>query len=191
MKTASVLVSLSLAFASSTFAEVWMLNIQALIDGRDQLIIQGNTLQWHHFDYAAVGRHEGANEPTVITTTHDGLLVMDQVAWTPDWPALPPDEIRYEAWSSTFTSLAPTMPQRDTYLRMELVQARNLVSLIQFPTAANGYTTILEFDDNNWGASAIYEARLVFDTTVPEPTALTLVALGGFAASRLRRNPKL
>ena len=35
------------------------LEISALIDGRDQLIIQGDTLQWHHFDFAAVGRHLG------------------------------------------------------------------------------------------------------------------------------------
>jgi hypothetical protein len=62
------------------------IDIQAFIDGRDQLIIQGNTLQWDHIDYAAVGRYLGANEPTIITTTLNGVTQLNQTDWYPTWP---------------------------------------------------------------------------------------------------------
>ena len=68
------------------YANVMRVDIEAMIDGRDLLIIQGDTLQWHHLDYAAVGRHLGANEPTIISTWLGDTLVMDQVNWIPDWP---------------------------------------------------------------------------------------------------------
>ena len=40
------------------FAQAWpaiTLDVTAYVDGRDRLIIKGGTLQWRHFDYAAVG----------------------------------------------------------------------------------------------------------------------------------------
>ena len=46
------------------------IEIQAHIDGEDILIIDDNTLRWHHLTFAAVGRHEGGNQPTTISTTH-------------------------------------------------------------------------------------------------------------------------
>ena len=49
------------------------LDVSAYIDGRDDLIIQGNTLQWNHFDFAAPGRLDGVNDPTIITTTLNGV----------------------------------------------------------------------------------------------------------------------
>ena len=48
------------AAAAEARAEIITLEVQALIDGIDQLIIQGNTLQWHHLDFAAVGRWGGS-----------------------------------------------------------------------------------------------------------------------------------
>jgi hypothetical protein len=42
--------------ATQSHAAAFVVEIEALIDGRDQLIIQGNTLQWHHLRSAAVGR---------------------------------------------------------------------------------------------------------------------------------------
>ncbi len=78
---------------------------EALIDGRSQLIIDGTTLQWAHFDFAAPGRHEGANEPTIITAVQNSDVILDKVEWIPDWPLPPPDEIRFEAVSSIFTGL--------------------------------------------------------------------------------------
>jgi hypothetical protein len=164
-------------------AQEWTLDITALIDGRDQLIIQGNTLLWHHLDNAAVGRHEGLNEPTVITTTLDGQPLMDHINWIPAWPEPPPEEIRYEAFSSTFSLLTPGMPQIPTFTILEVIQARSALTLFQFPSAANDYTTVLDFDDNDLASHDTYQARLTF-STVPEPSVAGLVPMT-FALYRL------
>ncbi|WP_143301662.1 hypothetical protein, partial [Candidatus Entotheonella palauensis] len=70
------------------------IEVTALIDGRDQLIIEGNTMQWHHFDFAAVGRHQGGNAPTIIAP-----VSQLGAAWFPEWSEPPPSEVRFEDWS--------------------------------------------------------------------------------------------
>jgi hypothetical protein len=54
------------------------LMVEALVDGRDELFIPGNTLQWKHFDYSAVGRHGDRDEPTIITTAEGHNTIIDQ-----------------------------------------------------------------------------------------------------------------
>ena len=70
-----------------------VLDISAYIDGRDLLIVHGDTLQWHHLDYAAVGRWHGTNQPTIISTSLDSIAQINNMLWVPRWPAAPPDEI--------------------------------------------------------------------------------------------------
>ena len=56
----SVIAFLSICiFPIAGFAEdqTITLDITAFIDGRDQLIIQGETLQWHHFDFCGCGAY--------------------------------------------------------------------------------------------------------------------------------------
>lgn len=134
---------------AAAFATPLVLEVEAFVDGRDHLLIQGATVQWHHFDFAAVGRINGLNEPTYLTTSLHGDVSMDRVPWIPDWPQPPPAEIRYEAWSSVFTGLTPVVPTDPDLLGVTLtaIQARESVSLIQSPGPNNGYTTIVEFDD--------------------------------------------
>jgi hypothetical protein len=160
------------------------LEIRALIDGRDQLIIHNNTLQWHHFENAAVGRHLGVNEPTEISTTLNGSTQLDHYDWIPDWPAPPPNNIRYEAYSSVFTGLTPAIPRQETTVSLQVIQARSLVQLIQQPSAANNYTTILQFDDRSAAGSEFYQARLTFP--IPEPAALSLFVIGIGSAGLIR-----
>ena len=128
------------ALTFSAQAQIYTLEIRAFIDGRDQLIIKGDTLQWHHFDHAAVGRWLGSNDVTTITTTLDGVTVLDHVNWIPDWPEPPPAEIRYEATSSVFTGLSPALPQSPMSVSLEIFQARYRLEVIQQPTALNNYT---------------------------------------------------
>jgi hypothetical protein len=186
-----------LSYAGQVFAGSITLEISALIDGRDQLIIQGDTLQWHHFDFAAVGRHEGRNEPTTITTTLNGVLVMDHVAWIPDWPLPPPDEIRlFGAFSSVFTGLTPAIPSQDIPVTLQVLDARSILHLVQLPAASNGFATVLEFDDNGPSGSAQYDGSLTFTSqSVPEPSALSFLGVGGvlvlsYRTRQRRRNPK-
>ena len=73
--------------AGSRAADTATLNMTAYIDGRDQLVIQGDTLQWRHLDFCAVGIWNGANVPTTISTTLNGTVEMNKVEWTPEWPS--------------------------------------------------------------------------------------------------------
>ena len=173
------LLFLNPGLSGSALASTTTLEISALIDGRDQLIIQGNTLQWHHFDYAAVGRINGLNESTVITTTLDGFPVIDHAAWIPDWSAPPPNEIRFETFSSVFMGLTPAITSDDTFVTLKAVSARWNLHLVQLPTSNNAFTTILEFNDNIPGGPAQYDALLTFQTPVPEPSTTTLLTAGG------------
>ena len=123
---------------------------QAYIDGRDELIIQGNTLQWDHFDFAAPGRLGGVNYPTIITTTLNGVTQMNGVDWIPTWPDPPPDPIRFPAMSSVFTGLTPTIPDT-TDVTLTVITARDSMTIAQLPSASNGFTTLLEFNDDPSG----------------------------------------
>jgi hypothetical protein len=99
---------------------------------------------------------------------------MDHVDWIPEWPAPPPDDIRYEAFSSIYSPLSPAMPQSEMSVALDSLEARGAITLVQSPTAANGYTTVLEFNDDWWGSHATYRARLTY-SVVPEPPRPPLI----------------
>jgi PEP-CTERM motif len=176
----TILVLLGCGVSRPAQASKIVLDIKALIDGRDDLIIQGNDLQWHHFDFAAVGRWEGFNVPTLISTTVDGIPITSDFAWTPDWPLPPPNEIRFEAYSSVFTGLDPGIPSQVTSVSVEVEQdVRTLIDIVQYPSAANAYTTIVEFNDDPFPGPAAAWGRIAFSTgSVPEPSSLFLLGFG-------------
>jgi hypothetical protein len=140
-------------------------DIDAYIDGQDLLYIQGDTIQWDHLDYAAVGRYGGGNQPTIINGSD----------WYPSWPAVPPDEIRSPAWSSVGT-LAPALPSQDMTVTLDPIFARDSLTISQLPTGANGYTLVLDFNDDVSPGPAWYEG-VVTVNTVPDGGA-TLALLG-------------
>ena len=125
------------------------------------MIIQGNTLQWNHFDYAAPGRLDGVNYPTIITTTLNGVTQMNGVDWIPTWPLPPPDPIRFPAMSSVFTGLTPAIPDT-TDVTLTVITARDSLTIAQLPTASNDFTTLLEFNDDPSAGAAWYEGLLTF-----------------------------
>jgi len=143
---------------SIAYAET-VIDIEAHIDGRDQLIINRNTLQWHHFDYAAVGRHVGANSPTIIYTTESGTIERGW-EWVPDWSEPVPDEIRFEAFSSVFTNLNPAFPTDGVQWSVTTLLGRGEVNIIEQPSAGNDFTLVVEIDDNPFGGSRFYAIRL-------------------------------
>lgn len=130
------------------------IEIQAQIDGRDRLILKGNTAQWHHLDFAAVGRENGGNAPTLI-----GGMIRDTdtaIFWLPTWPAPPPAEIRFEARSSVLQGLQPPLPADEARWQVKKVFGRGHVTIVEQPTHANSYALTVEFDDNRFGGSAFY-----------------------------------
>jgi len=174
-------------------ADVTVLDITAYIDGRDQLSIQGDTLQWQHFadvsllgfGTAAVGRFGGQNVPTVISSTLNGVTQMDNVNWTPDWPDPPPNPIRFDAVSSVFTGLTPGLPSNASDITLTPIENRSLTTMEQLPDASNGYTLIVQFNDNAPNGPAQYRSQISFTTPSPVPEGSSvfsfslLFALGG------------
>ena len=130
------------------------IEIQAHIDGRDHLLLKGDTMQWHHFDFAAVGRERGSNSPTIVGGLSASPYTL--ILWLPVWPSPPPDEIRLEALSSVLSGVNPSIPSDGAPWQVEKVFGRGEVNITEQPNQANGFTLILEFDDNAFGGSAFY-----------------------------------
>lgn len=152
---------------------LFALDIQAYIDGRDQLLIRSNTLQWFHYDNAVVGRWNGSNEPTIISTIAGAQTIMSNAAWVPTWPQPPPAEIRYPTNSSVFTSLIPGLPQVDGLIvSLTPIRVRGAATIVQLPSATNGFALLVEFDDNSAGATDWYRVRL--DFSVPGPGTVAI-----------------
>ena len=125
---------------SLTNPSIRTMRVEAVIDGRSQLILRNNTAQWRHFDFAAPGRLDFKNAPTVI----------NNVEWFPVWPDKPDKENRDcdGCLSDVFTGVNPPLLSEKMIISLRKVQARNKVSIVQLPTAANNLTLIIEFDDN-------------------------------------------
>jgi len=177
------------SLTSPAAADVITLDVRAFTDGRDLLIIRGNSLQWDHLDYAAVGRHSegvigGRNDPTIISTATNGIPVLTNFNWYPDWPEPPPAEIRYPAYSSVFSGLSPSFPSQDYGVTLDVVSARDQLSIYSLPSAGNGYALTLDFNDDPSGGPVWYEARATINTSgksaVPEPSTWAMFVLGFF-----------
>ena len=146
------------------------IDIQALIDGRDLLIVKGNTLQWHHTDWAAVGRHGGGDQPTIITTTSNGIVQMNAFNWIPGWPEPAPAGINYEAYSSVLTNYFPALPWSGMTVTLNRITSRDTTTIYQMPAAGNDYTLIFEFDDIDVLGSTWYHISVEIKTVGPAIT---------------------
>lgn len=161
---------------STTVKAIPLLNldVQAHIDGRDQLIIRDDTLQWHHFDFAAVGRHVGANSPTIINGISGAGF-----EWIPEWPLPPPDEIRFEAFSSVLAGIIDPLPADGSLWQIDKLFGRGSASIVEQPTSSNGFGLVVEFNDNPQGGSTFYGIQLSRGPVgVPEPGMLALLSIG-------------
>ena len=180
MKSAQVvklaLASFLLLSAHSANAITIVIDVTANIDGRDQLIIQNNTLTWHHFEWTAVGLHNSLYPSTIISTTLDGVSALNGQVWTPTWP----NGAGYGAYSSTFTGLFPAVPSSEAQVTLQPVQVRAGLSLVESPSSQNGFSTIVEFNDNPVGSDANYRARITI-SAIPEPASSLLFAAAAFA----------
>jgi len=118
------------------------INIRADIDGRSRLSIQGNTVQWQHFDNAAPGRHASLGVPGLPT-------YVNCQTWFPSWPDVPDAENRdcIGCVSGTFTP-NPPLPSLTNVSGIHDFQCRHICQVVQAPTQGNGYKLVIEFDDN-------------------------------------------
>jgi hypothetical protein len=138
------------------------LTVTAWIDGRDLLFIHPGKLSWHHLDYAAPGRLGGANLPTKLLMSHSRRSRQD-VSWIPDWPCPPENyECRDLQVKSSNFLMGLRLPSKYQLVDMQIVRAREQLRVKQYPSADNHYTTIIDFNDNNWGGADWYEVQLTF-----------------------------
>lgn len=133
--------------ASST-----VLNVRAYIDGKSQLIIRGDTIYWHHLDWAAPGRHFDAkvNQPTYL----------NNAKWEPTWPDIPDSENRDCQCDSSPYQGIPTLANMNQEAWVEIVKARGTVVILQQPSTKNDFTLIIEFDDNIQSGPDWYEVNV-------------------------------
>ncbi len=143
---------LSSNMANRTNSKPITLKVRAYIDGRSQLNIQGDTLYWHHLDFAAPGRHYFSSEATYLNT----------VKWQPTWPDKPDAENRDCHCDSSSYVGVPTLARSNQSVSMYIIQGRGDVSILQQPDAENDYTLIIELDDNPLDGPTWYEIDLSY-----------------------------
>jgi len=149
------------------------LNVRAYIDGRSHLIVRGEEIYWHHYDFAAPGRHSdapGGNVPTYL----------NEAPWYPTWPGDPPDhdpadpidnEVRdCDCRTLDAYAIAPPLPLETAMVAVSPIHARGPVTVIQQPNALNDYTLIVEFNDNAPSGAAWYNVTLAYYDAVYQPT---------------------
>jgi hypothetical protein len=137
------------------------LNIRAYLDGRSELIIQGDVLYWHHLDFDAPGRWElgEVQQPTYL----------NQTAWEPAWPDIP-DATNDSCNCNSSTAVGvPSLARTEQRAWLDIVQGRGRVSVVQQPGAENDYTLVLELDDNAMLGAEWYEVNLnyIVDESAP------------------------
>jgi len=126
--------------------------VAAEIDGLDQLILQENTMQWNHLDFAAPGRLAGVNAPTFIMS---GDFSTTNGYWIPEWSAPPPAEIRQPELSSILTEL-PTLKTTSWYVQK--IIGRGEVTIVEQPLFNN--KLIIQLDDYSYPGAMPYAIRL-------------------------------
>ena len=143
-------------------------DVNAWIDTTDYLIVHRSTLQWEHKTSGSpAGTHLGP-QPTVISSTLDGIPEMSAVNWNQTWPSPLPSD----AFSSTFSPLTPALLNSgDLAASVIKLSGRGTPSIFQQPGSSNDYTLIVQFTDGFNGADFL-DAQI---TVVPEPASLGLM----------------
>lgn len=118
--------------------------VRADIDGHSRLILSGRSARWFHIDFAAPGRHEGKNNPTIINGTK----------WFPMWPHTGENRDCH-CHSSTFRKVMPRVPQKADGFFFKAVSCRDSCSV--------GYSDgvlVVDFNDNPSFGDVWYKVKI-------------------------------
>ncbi len=141
--------------AGASLEDHWTLRVEAFIDGRSQLVINSNNVWWQHLDYAAPGRHTPYDYPTLLNGRE----------WYPEWPDLPSPENRWcDCVSSVYPTLSPELPTANGFAIVTPISTRGSVYLVDSPSAANGFSLTVEFNDDPQPGPAWYVVEISFET---------------------------
>lgn len=121
--------------------------ILSLLDGSDVLKIRGNELWFEHRNFVLPGKWIGhfddsGNEPTYI----------NRDAWVPQWNG----DI-----SAPYVAKARLLPEGSQFeARLVTPQDRGSVTIVQQPSAQNGFTLSLLLDDDSAVGAAWYQVEI-------------------------------
>jgi len=96
--------------------------------------MQGGLVWWHHFEFEAPGMW-GDDQPTFLNGEQ----------W---WPVWPTDENAFcDCDSAKDELLSPPLKSDGSEISVQVLSARGTVTVVEQPTAANGFTARIEFSD--------------------------------------------
>jgi hypothetical protein len=175
----------ALSIILPNYVQAATIRVEAFIDGRSQLIIRGNTVQWYHLDADAPGQWNN-NYPTVI----------NDIDWFPLWSGNTNN--CHGCYSDVFFRLCPGMSAVEQTVTLTTIQQRDGdPTIIQQPLASNNYTLIVEFNDNPSGGAYWYiiELNFPYETACPIPTMtewgmIIFMALAGLGSVYYLRRQK-
>jgi len=185
----AILVALVLIF-SPCLASAYTYTFRAYIDGWSDLIIQGNTVQWHNKAFEVPGYlSDDYLYPTYISTADMG----SNVEWSP-WSTGGDYITDYygDQLSNIYTGLNLPLPASDQIVTLNIIEIEDRnpedvnVSIIQYPLLDNDYKLIVEFDDRDPSGAAWYTVE-VTTSPVPLPGSLLFLGTGLLYLAHFRR----
>lgn len=165
-----LLIALLVFVPATAVAADGSVRVIVTIDGLSDLLLAGNTAQWHHLEYSPP-------EETVL----------NGVSWTPTGLSS-----FCNCLSDVFDGVAPAIPQNATNFSVAW-SGRGTVTIEELPAAANGYRLRVRFDDVAPGGADEYDALISYQyaepipATSPRGTILLAVLLIGVAVFALLR----
>ncbi len=156
------------------------MDFRAYIDGQSEMIVQASSVQWHNLAFTVPGYWDPLTglssdpKPTYISSSLNGSPVLTNYAWMPAWT-----NYAWDTLSSVFTGLNPALPVDNMNVTLSVIQAREALTIGQYPSVGNGYALILNFDDYTTPGAEWYEGKVTITTSpIPEPSSLLLVGAG-------------
>ena len=110
------------------------LTVRAEIDGRSELLIQGNDVWWHHYDFEGPGMW-GDDQPTFL----NGEM------WYPNWPS--EENAFCDCDSDKAPLIVPTLKSDGSPITLQVLSARGTIVIVEQPSMANAFTARIEFND--------------------------------------------
>ncbi|HVO81543.1 MAG TPA: hypothetical protein VMT28_12480 [Terriglobales bacterium] len=138
------------------------LTVTAWIEGRDLFYITPADIRWHHMGSLPSSKSR-ANVPTGLVMATSDPDVALSINWLAPYKC-PPDNSRcnnLEVDSSVLPLDVP-LPSEYQLTEFEVIQGRQSLTVYQYPSAGNEYTTIIDFDDEPRPGADWYVVQLTF-----------------------------
>ena len=189
--------------AASANAATHTIDIMSMIDGQSEIIIKDNSIQWHNLHIIVPGvsaRNANDITPTTISYSIDGVLQKTE-NWYPLWPTPRWDRgvadgsqsnwNRGDQFSDIFYGLSIPISSATSPFTLTPILNRNVTSITELPSLANGNALVINFDDIGPGASDFYRSSISFTAPVPEVDTSAMLLMGagvmGFMVRRRKQ----